>query len=263
MIIAQISDMHVGVEGRLLYDRFDTGACLSRCVRHILQLKPPPDVVLATGDLVAEGSPAEYRRLRDLLRPLAVPVYLIPGNHDERAALCAEFPDHAYLPPPGEPVRYCVEGRAIRLLALDTVIPGEDAGALDGAQLDWLEARLAAVPSQPTLIFMHHPPFRTGIRCMDGIGLDAESAARFSAIVSRHRGIERIVCGHVHRAIQARWHGTLVSVCPSTAFQAALKLGDESFEWSPDEPPAYQLHCWNGTELVTHTITVTGDSYDS
>ena len=258
VIIAQISDLHVGVEGSLAYGRFDTGLCLARCVRHILQLKPQPEAILATGDLVADGAAAEYRRLREALAPLTMPVYLIPGNHDDRAALCVEFPGYAYLPPPGEPVRYCVEHYPVRLVALDTVVPGEDGGALDAAQLDWLETQLAAAPAKPTLIFMHHPPIRTGIRCMDGIGLEPGSAARLAAIVSRHRQIERIVCGHVHRAIQARWRGTVVSICPSTAFQGILNLEAGGFEWSPDEPPAFQLHCWNGAEIVTHTVTVTG-----
>lgn len=259
MIIAQISDLHVGVAGSLAYGRFDTGLCLARCVRHILRLIPPPDVVLATGDLVDGGTAGEYHHLRELLAPFPMPVYLIPGNHDDRSALCKAFRDHAYLPRPGAPVYYVLEEFPVRLLALDTVVPGAAGGALDAAQLDWLEARLAAAAHEPTLIFMHHPPIWTGIRCMDGIGLEPGSAARLAAIVSRHRQIERIVCGHVHRAIQARWRGTVVSICPSTAFQAVLKLGDEGFEWSPDEPPAYQLHCWNGAELVTHTVVVTGE----
>ncbi|MBI2295930.1 MAG: phosphodiesterase [Betaproteobacteria bacterium] len=257
MIIAQISDLHVGVKGRLVYDRFDTGLCLQRCVQHILRLNPATHVVLATGDLVDGGTAEEYRHLRELLAPLPMPVYLIPGNHDDRAALCKAFGDHVYLPRPGAPVYYVLEEFPVRLLALDTVVPGAAGGALDAAQLDWLEARLAAAPARPALIFMHHPPFRTGIRCMDEIGLDAASAGRLGTIVSGHRQVERIVCGHVHRGIQARWHGTTVSICPSTAFQGILDLKADRFDWAPDEPPAYQLHCWNGTELVTHTVVVT------
>lgn len=256
MIIAQISDLHVCVKGSLVYDRFDTGMCLERCVQHILQLKPAPDAVLATGDLVDGGSTAEYRHLREVLRPLTMPLYLIPGNHDDRAALCAEFRDHAYLPRPGASVCYAVEQYPVRLLALDTVVPGADGGALDTAQLDWLEAQLAAVPHMPTLIFMHHPPFKTGIRCMDEIGLTAVSAARLGEIISRHRQVECITCGHVHRGIQACWHGTTVSICPSTAYQSILDLATGKFEASSNDPPAYQLHYWNGSEIVTHTVVV-------
>ncbi len=74
----------------------------------------------------------------------------------------AEFRDHAYLPRPGVPIRYAVEQFPVRLLGLDTLVPGADGGALDAAQLEWLEAQLAAAPGRPTLIFLHHPPVKTG-----------------------------------------------------------------------------------------------------
>lgn len=256
MIIAQISDLHIGTEGTLAYGRYDTALSLSRCVERIQRLKPRPAAVLATGDLVDAGSDEEYRRLRGLLAPLPMPVYFIPGNHDDRDALKTAFAEHTYLGPIGEPARYCVEQYPVRLIALDTTVRGETGGALDVAQISWLEIQLAAAPRQPTLIFMHHPPFRTGIAKMDEIGLDVTSAERLGAAVSRHTQVELITCGHVHRGIQVRWHGTTASVCPSTAFQYGLNLEGPGLKPSPDEPPAYQLHCWNGAQLVTHTVAV-------
>src|SRR5258708_19534844 len=100
MLIAQISDMHIKAEGELLYGRIDTAGFLERAVAHVAALDPPPDVVLATGDLVEGGKSEEYVRLRRLLAPLAMPVHLIPGNHDARDAFPHVFPDPAYLPPP-------------------------------------------------------------------------------------------------------------------------------------------------------------------
>lgn len=257
MLIAQISDLHVMRPGQLAFGQFDTTANLERCVKQIMRFSPLPDVVLATGDLVETGAPGEYQRLRNSLAPLTMPLYLIPGNHDNRAALCAGFRDHAYLPRPGEAVRYAVENFNVRLIALDTVIPGEDGGTLDHAQLEWLEAVLGAATDKPALVFMHHPPFKTGIRGMDEIALDEDSAASLGLIIERHPQVERIVCGHVHRGIQARWSGTLVSVCPSTAFQCIFDPSRDSFDASIHEPPAYQMHYWNGAQLVTHTIAVT------
>jgi 3',5'-cyclic AMP phosphodiesterase CpdA len=256
MLIAQITDLHVGAAGFLAYGRYDTSASLSRCVAHLLQQRPAPDVVLATGDLVDVGREEEYRRLKELLLPLPMPLYLIPGNHDDRDALRNAFADHAYLGPAGEPARYSIAGHALRLIALDTTVRGETGGALDEAQLEWLDKELAAAPREPALVFLHHPPFRTGIARMDTIGLAAESAERLGGVVSRHAQVQLLTCGHVHRAIQVRWHGTVASVCPSTAFQYSLNLADSRLEPSPHEPPAYQLHCWNGSELVTHTVAV-------
>ena len=70
---------------------------LARCVQEIRRLRPQPDLVIATGDLVDLGIAEEYAHLRQLLAPLPMPCYLIPGNHDERGALREAFPEHAYL----------------------------------------------------------------------------------------------------------------------------------------------------------------------
>ena len=257
MIIAQLSDLHIMPQGELAFGRFDTAATLARCVAHLMQLKPLPEAVLVSGDLVDGGSAGEYRRLRRLLAPLSMPVYLIPGNHDERGALCAEFRDHAYLPSPGGTVHYVVDGYDVRLVALDTVVAGEPGGDLDAHQLGWLDATLKAGPHKPTLVFMHHPPVKTGMRYLDAMALSDAGASRLGDIVGRHPQVERVVCGHVHRAIQARWGGTALSICPSTAFQAVLDLQGSGFDASTGEPPAYQVHYWNGTELATHTVAVT------
>lgn len=254
MLIAQISDLHVTARGGRLPNGCDSAANFERCVQTILRAAPVPDLVLATGDLTENGTAREYEYLRALLAPLPMPVYVIPGNHDERTALRLAFGDHGYLPRGDGRLYYAVGCHALRLVALDTVVTGADGGALDAPQLEWLDEVLSAEAGRATVIFMHHPPVETGFQCMDAIALDAASAARLGSIVARHRQVERIVCGHVHRSIQARWHGTMVSVCPSTAFQALLDFRGGAFARSAGEPPAYQLHYWNGVELVTHTV---------
>lgn len=253
MLIAQITDFHIKLPGRLAYRVVDTSACLERCVAQVLAADPAPDLVLATGDLTDFGRPDEYRHLRELLAPLTCPVYCIPGNHDDRDAFKAAFADCAWLPD-GEFVQYVVEDFPLRLIALDTVIPGQSGGTLCERRLAWLEARLAEAPGRPTLIFMHHPPFRTGIAHMDAIGLS--NAEAFGRIVARHPQIERIACGHLHRAIDARWCGATVTTCPSPAHQVALDLRPDGPSAFMMEPPGYQLHWWNGSELVTHTAFI-------
>jgi Icc protein len=255
MIIVQISDLHIGAPGQLAFGRIDTAACLVRCISNILQLPPRPDVVVASGDLVNAGAPEEYRHLRELLAPLPFPLYLMPGNHDERSALRAEFRDHLYLPSHGT-LHYAVDTEEVRLIMLDTVVPGKDGGALDAPQLDWLETTLGAALYRPSVIFMHHPPIKTGIPYMDEIALAAADAARLGALVAHHCGIERISCGHVHRALQARWSGTTVGICPSTAFQYSLDFRKDAIPLTTEESPGYQVHYWHGTQLVTHTVQV-------
>jgi 3',5'-cyclic AMP phosphodiesterase CpdA len=255
MLIVQISDLHVAAVGARVAG-VDTAATLARCVEHIAQMDPQPDVVLATGDLTEGGTPAEYLRLRELLAPLHAPVYVIPGNHDDRQAFRAAFSDHAYIRPGNGSIHYGIDRYELGLIALDTTIPGAAGGALDGRQLDWFEGAVRQMAGRPVLVFLHHPPIMTGIRYMDEIALAASSAARLGAVVVREPRIERIVCGHVHRSIQARWHGSVVSICPSTAFQCVLNLRGDTFDAEPAEPPAYQVHYWNRGELVTHTVAV-------
>ncbi|HYE91162.1 MAG TPA: phosphodiesterase [Terriglobales bacterium] len=254
MLIAQLSDTHIKGEGVLAYGRYDTSAFLARAVDHLLRLEPRPDVVLATGDLVDGGTPAEYARLRHLLAPLPMPVYLIPGNHDDRDALRLAFPDHAYLPREGF-IQYVVDDGPLRLIALDTLIPGKAGGEVDDARVRWLDARLAEAPAKPTVVFMHHPPFETGIDFMDGVGL--AGADRLAEVVRRHPHVERVLCGHLHRTIQTRWAGTVAMTVPSTAHQVALDLREDVGLSLSLEPPGYALHLWKpGGGLVSHVATV-------
>ena len=250
MLIAQISDMHVKAEGELLYRRIDTAGFLARAVAHVNALDPRPDIVLATGDLVDGGKPEEYAHLRRLLAPLAVPVHLIPGNHDARDALREAFPDHAYLPPTGF-LQYTIENLPVRLIALDTLVPGKPHGELCAERLDWLEARLGE-SDRPTVLFMHHPPFDCGIAAFDNSRL-SQGDARLAELVRRHDNVERLMCGHVHRPIQMRWAGAMASIAPSTAHQATLDLHDGATLSMMMEPPGLALHLWRpGTGLITH-----------
>ena len=260
MLLCQITDLHIKAERKLAYGRVDTAGMLERCVAAILRLAPAPNAVLITGDLVDRGSDAEYELLAQLIAPLStqgnLPVYLVAGNHDEREALRRNFPAHSYLRQWAPFVQYAIDAHALRIVALDTVIPGQGGGLVCAERLDWLDRTLSQAPEQPTVILMHHPPFVTGIGHMDRVGLDHSDA--LEAVVLRHPQVERVMCGHLHRSIQARFGGTVASTCPSTAHQVALDLGQPSPDNFVMEPPGYQLHFWNGKQLVTHTA-VLGD----
>ena len=260
MLLCQISDTHIKANRKLAYRKVDTAGMLETCVAAVLRLKPQPDAVLITGDLVDMGTEAEYALLAELIAPLSsvgkLPVYLIPGNHDEREALRRSFPTHTYLRQWQPFAQYAIDDYPVRIVALDTVVPGKGGGLLCNERLDWLDRTLAAAPAKPTVIIMHHPPFVTGIGHMDRVGLQGSDA--LEAVVKRHPQVERLLCGHLHRSIQARFGGTSASTCPSPAHQIALDLNTPSPDNFVMEPPGYQLHWWNGTRLVTHTA-VLGD----
>ena len=257
MIIVQLSDLHVRPPGVSAYGRVPTNDMLRAAIEHVGALRPRPDVVLATGDLVHAGDVEEYAMLRQLLAELEMPVYLVPGNHDDRGNFRKVFGDSDYLPDAGDFLHYAVEEHPVRLIGLDTVVPGAAGGELCERRRAWLEETLAAAPDRPTVIFMHHPPFRTGIEHMDVIALNDADADALGRLVERHPQIERILCGHVHRPIQVRWHGTLASTAPSTAHQVVLDLRRGTEGAYALEPPGYQIHVWSrDTGIVSHTAKI-------
>src|SRR5215468_11175038 len=123
MIVIQLSDPHILAPGELLYRRFDTAEFLAHSVAEINRLDPLPDVAVITGDLVDHGEPAEYEHLRTLLAPLAMPVFVIPGNHDAREPLRAAFAADGHLPADGF-LQYAIEDYPVRLIAPRHADPG-------------------------------------------------------------------------------------------------------------------------------------------
>lgn len=250
-ILAQLSDLHIREPGELAYGRVDTAAYTRGAVESILRLRQRPQAVVVTGDLVDFGGDAEYRHLAQLLGPLAMPVYLLPGNHDDRAALRRAFPTHAYLGDGGF-VQYSVEIGDAALIALDTTEPWRSEGRLCPDRLAWLAGELERRRGQRTLIAMHHPPFRTLIGHMDEIGL-LEGSEALEALLSRHPQVQRVICGHLHRAIDVSFGGAIASTSPSPAHQVCLDLDEDAASAWSLEPPAFRLHAWSGTaQVVTH-----------
>ncbi len=253
MLLCQISDPHVVREGALAYGRVDTARMLERCVRKILALPRLPDAVVATGDLTDHGSVEEYGLLAELLEPLRMPLYLVVGNHDDAHALRNAFPQNEYLTGADGFVQYAVDDFDVRLVVLDTTMPGAPGGELCARRLQWLDRTLGD-SDRPTIVAQHHPPFATGLALMDRMSLVNPEAE--AAVIVQHRHVQCIISGHYHRNIQARFAGTVASVCPSTAHQLTLDLtagADIRFTF---EPSAFQLHLWNGHQVVTHTALV-------
>ena len=252
MIVAQITDTHLTADGFLHHIAVNDK--LRAVIHRLNALTPSPDIILATGDLTADGKPEEYEQLREILGDARAPVYLIPGNHDDLAALRTHLPRHTYLPPDGF-AHYVVDDHPLALIGLDTTAPGTHRGEMCADRLAWLEARLEERRERPVLIFMHHPPFRSGIWWMDAIGL--KGRRKLSGLLRHYDNIERVVCGHLHRPIQTRWAGTVGSVAPSTAFFVALDLGGQKFMTLHDGPAGFDLHVWSDRDgLVTHSCSL-------
>jgi len=213
-------------------------------------------VSVVTGDLVEHGSTAEYEHLRVLLATLVMPFFVIPGNNDSREGMREAFGSEGYLPRAGF-LHYAIEQDPLRIVALDTHIPGEHGGLPCAERLAWFDSALAAAPKLPTVVLMHHPAFATGIAHMDRYGL--RDTAAFGEIVSRNRQIERILRGHFasrdrpplcrHGRRDRAEHGPSGLARSRAGGTAAIRF----------EPPGYQLQLWReGAGLVSHTA-VSGD----
>ncbi len=257
MLICQLTDLHVRPRGLPANRVVETNMFVERAFRAVAGFSPRPDVILLTGDLTECGLDAEYANLAGLIRDCLppVPVFVIPGNHDRREKLREGL---AHLPNvTADPVyvQYAVEDFPVRLLMLDTLVPGAGHGELRPQQLQWLDRTLAQAPSKPTLIAMHHPPFACGIAHMDRIRL--RDAAAFTEVVARHQQVQRIVCGHHHRAITAKVAQAIASISPSVAHQVEMSLHPDDQGAFVLEPPAYQVHRWTPEDgIVSHTVYV-------
>ncbi|SOD90085.1 phosphodiesterase [Caenispirillum bisanense] len=251
MLIAQITDTHVSAAEPTGPAGADPSRRLLGVVRALNAMEPRPDLVLVTGDLTSDGGDEDYRHLRGVLGQLDMPYYVLPGNHDDRGCIRTAFRQDGYLPESGY-LNYVVEGYPLRIVCLDTLHEGHDGGRLCLDRLQWLETTLAEDRTAPTVVAMHHPPFFTGIAPFDREPLQGADA--FASIVAANPHVERVVCGHLHRPVETRWHGLTVTVAPSTAFEIALDLREGTdFRIVNGAAPGFQLHLFGRGGLVTHT----------
>ena len=246
-LLVQLSDAHVRD------DDAQPEQMLADAVRDVAAMRPAPGAVLVTGDLTEHGLPHEYERVREVLSALAMPVHVLGGNHDDRESLRASFPAPEAG---GEDYRYGARCGPLRLVVVDTTDPGRVEGRLGAERLAWLDARLAEEPETPTVVAMHHPPLLLGIPAWDEIGLSDADRGSLAEVVSGHRHLRRIVCGHVHRAALGSVGGCPVFTCPSTWIQGRLDFAHPDELSVVAEPPGFAVHAALGGELTSHVQPV-------
>jgi 3',5'-cyclic AMP phosphodiesterase CpdA len=243
-LLLQLTDTHIGGD----WGGEDPLVGLREVIDDVLGLPDRPDAVVLTGDLVEHGAAEEYAVVRELTAAIPAPLYVLPGNHDDRAALRAAF---RLAGDGAEPVRYAVDLGALQLIAVDTTIPGEDAGALNAESVAWLDAELTRGASKPTLLAMHHPPIVTGIAAWDDIGLARSDRAALARVLAGHPQVKRVVAGHVHQSISAALAGRPVLAVPSTYVQARLDFTATKLELAPG-PRGFALHALVDGEIVSY-----------
>ena len=255
MLIAQITDIHLGFEPG--NPRESNRLRLDRVIAALNALSPQPDCLLVTGDIADRGTDAAYAQFREAVSELDFPVYCCPGNHDLRE----NFRDA--LPQPGAVggyIQYGFDAGPVRVLVLDTLDDTRQGGGFCEARAAWLKEQLALHAERPTLIAMHHTPIASGIAWMDPAP-DTPWIERLALTIRGNHQIVKIVCGHIHRPIAAQWREHSLAVCAATAAQLSLNFAPidpampDGRAMITNAPPAFALHHWNGSELVTHFAT--------
>jgi 3',5'-cyclic-AMP phosphodiesterase len=255
MLIAQITDTHLieKNENKSSNPLIHAGKRLTRILSYLSQLTTQPDVVLLTGDASDSGSRASYDHLKEVLRPLKIPLYVIPGNHDCREELRQAFSNHSYIPKQGF-IHYMIDDYPVRLIGLDTYISRESPGLLCEERFSWLKQVLGHQKEKPTLIFMHHPPVKTGKKAFDSISCAVPVG--FEQLISKQTNLLGIVSGHYHHLCFTTCGGKLCFVAPAIVpnyyfIDPHTDLSGGNVEI---EDPAVTLHQWHGEDKMTSHV---------
>lgn len=256
MLITHVTDTHIVPRGKQWLDNAltSTDKRLSQVVDYLNHLNPIPNVVIFTGDLTDDGSEDSYRYFRELVAPLKIPYFVIPGNHDSREGMRSVLSDQSYMPEHGF-IHYSIENDSLRLLCLDTLVEGEDYGQLCAARMSWLKEKLQI--AVPTFIFMHHPPCKVGMKLFDTIGCVAPE--EFYTLVANCPHLVGIATGHYHHLCVSSVGGKNCFLAPSVApVHYFAHPGDEHVTALELEDPAITLHQWQGT-MISHVRRVKED----
>jgi 3',5'-cyclic AMP phosphodiesterase CpdA len=247
--VLQLTDPHFGAD----WAPAAPADTLREVLGAVRRLAQRPAVALLTGDLTNDGAEQDYTALAALLaEELELPLQVIPGNHDDRAQLRRWFDVGGEG---AEPIQYAVELEGLRVLMLDTTIPGEGTGALGAARLEWIAAALAERPEVPTILAMHHPPFITGVKAMDRFALIAADREACARLVSEHPQVCGTIAGHVHRAMATAVGGRPAVTIPSTYCQLPLDFAADRLGMIPD-PVAFAVHALVDGRLVSQLQTL-------
>lgn len=271
MKIIQISDFHLRGDGRLAFHKADTIAALNSTIQYFCNLKEYelPEFFVVTGDLADGGTKEGYEIIREKIHLLPRPCYIVPGNHDKRDFFLDMFPQETPVEEHIKPyICYTLEHMPIRTIVIDTSKPSCHSGGLSDKVADWLESKLMEYPDKPTLVFTHHPPFKTGLPAMDE-GFD--NAERLAEILKKHHHV-RLCCGHMHTPIFTNWKGISCVTCPSISMQIEVDFRSKddpnvtpeelknNFKGGGDRfflgNPGYLMHDLQGDIINTHYITI-------
>lgn len=254
--LLHLSDTHLLAGNRPLGGRFDTAANLTRTLEAAEAIGIRPDAIVFTGDLTDLGEPEAYEALREAVEPVAArlgaPVVWVAGNHDERPAMRSALlgQDESQ-----HPITGVWDLGGLRLVALDSSVPGWHHGDLDTAQLEWLRGVLAAPAPLGTILALHHPPLPSHVPLFDI--LELRDQGRFAEVVAGS-DVRAILAGHLHYSTSGTFAGVPVSVAAATCYTMNLARAAVDVNGMDAGQSFHLVHVYDDT--ITHAVVPVVDA---
>jgi 3',5'-cyclic AMP phosphodiesterase CpdA len=254
--LLHLSDTHLLAGNRPLGGRFDTAANLTRTLEAAEAIGIRPDAIVFTGDLTDLGEPEAYEALRQAVEPVAArlgaPVVWVAGNHDERPAMRSALlgQDESQ-----HPITGVWDLGGLRLVSLDSSVPGWHHGDLDTAQLEWLRGVLAAPAPLGTILALHHPPLPSHVPLFDI--LELRDQGRFAEVVAGS-DVRAILAGHLHYSTSGMFAGIPVSVAAATCYTMNLARAAVDVNGMDAGQSFHLVHVYDDT--ITHAVVPVVDA---
>lgn len=254
--IVHVSDTHLLAGDATLGGRYDTATNLRRTLTAVERTGVRPAAIVFTGDLTDLGEPEAYAALRRAVEPLAErlgsPIVWVSGNHDDRPAMRRDL---LGLEPTEQPVTGVWDLDGLRLVAVDTTVPGWHHGYLDHGQLEWLREVLATPAPMGTLLAMHHPPLPSHLPLFDI--LELRDQPRLAAVLE-NTDVRGILAGHLHYSTSGTFAGRPVSVAAATCYTMDLARPAEAVNGMDAGQSFHLVHVYDDT--VTHSVVPVVDA---
>jgi Icc protein len=241
--VLHITDPHLFADAESSLRGTVTHSSLSRVVAHIIEEQWPADLVAMTGDVIQDGTRAAYDHFRDLLTPLQLPVYCVPGNHDVRELMCDAVSE--------APFHYCesIQMSNWLIAGIDSCASGKASGRVEDRELERLDNLLAASDAEHVMICLHHPPLPVGSKWLDQVGL--KNSDEFLGLITRPGNVRAAIFGHVHQAFEGEFEAIRIIGTPSTCRQ--FKVASDEFALD-ENPPAYRKISLYADGRVEHEL---------
>lgn len=220
--VLHLSDTHLLGAGKRLYDIVDSEAHLRTLFNDVEKSGGRPEAIIFTGDLADRGEPEAYQRLRSIVEPaaarLGAQVIWVMGNHDRREPFRSELLGES---PTSRPIDRVYDVNGLRVITLDSTVPGAHYGHVTDSQLDWLAEELSVAAPHGTILAMHHPPLPSVLDLAVLVELRDQLPL---AEVLEGTDVRSIIAGHLHYSSTGTFAGIPVSVASATCYTQDLTV---------------------------------------